>query len=172
MVELEDVRDMIELMYHSYDNGNPINVMDYIETHDKLNYCEALLFPDGTIIDVNPSHTESLIREACKMYHLTKDELFRMMPVYAGVIHYLVEYTNIICIWYDFCIADNITDQQMRSLKLLQDHGIVAHEFGISIKKEKSLVDLREQDKYDEIEKLDRRKLLLIGSILINNVED
>ena len=172
MATLEDVRGTIEELYRSYDDDNPMNIKDYVNAHDKTNYCEALLFPDGTIMDARPSHTEALIREACKMYHTTKKELFNTMPSYVGVIHYLVEYTNIVTIWYEFCIADNITDAQMESLKLLQDNGIIAHEFGISISREKSLVDLREQDKYDEIEKLDRRKMLLIGSILINNVED
>ena len=172
MARLEDVREAIEALYRSYDDDNPVNIKDYIKNHDKTNYCEALLFPDGAIVDARPSHTEALIRETCKMYHITKDEIFQMMPEYAGVIHYLVEYTNIITIWYNFCIADNITDAQMESLKLLQDHNIITHEFGISITKEKSFVELREKNKYDEIEKLDRRKMLLIGSILINDVED
>lgn len=167
----EVIKDELKRAYQNF-NTKPKEINDYIRDHNETAYCEALLFPDGRILDVRPSHTEAITRETCKMFNVSREEINNQMPIHAGVIHWLVEYSNIMAIWYNNAIADDITEEQIRSLELLQENRIIDNIFFIYIAKEKSLIELRDKEDIVDLMKLGKKELVLVHGILINNVED
>ena len=170
-MNISEMRENMEYMYRNYDT-KPKKINDYIKGHDETGYCEALLFPDGRMLDARPSHTEAITREACKMFNVSREEIEKQIPIYAGVIHWLVEYSNIMVMWYNNAIADDITEEQIRSLELLQENRIIDNIFYIYIAKEKSLVELRDKGDIENLKKLGKKHMVLVNGILINDVGD
>lgn len=120
-----------------------MKVEQYIPLHNAeyTGYCEALLFEDGEIKDAVPSHMEALINAVCEHDGITRDKLGDMIPASASVVHWIVEHSNIIAIWYNNAIVHTITNTQMDSLRLLQENGCISNKFHIQISKEKSLCE-------------------------------
>lgn len=92
-----------------------MTIDNYIKNHDAVNYCEAIVFPNGDIEDAIPGHTYKLMSITNKSY----DEINKLMPESAAPLDWLLGYTECIAIWYDFFRYDSITDAQLESLKKL-----------------------------------------------------
>lgn len=95
----------------------------FIAHHNKINYCEAIVMPDGSIVYAEPSHLKALV----KLTKKSCDEIGKLIPKHAVPINWLVEYTGCACIWFDYCIMpDKYTDAQIAAIQALCDNGIMA----------------------------------------------
>lgn len=142
---------------------NRNNIDSFIQNHVHDSYCEAILFDDGTISYAIPSHNEMLIRIALERDNITRNELDKAMPIEASPVHWLTEYLNCSSLWFNSCISCNLTDLQKESLIKLQKVGVIANNYIIDISIEKTLLDLRAQDKIDEINNLERKSFILLN---------
>lgn len=137
-----------------------MKVEQYIPLHNTeyTGYCEALLFEDGEIKDAVPSHMEALINAVCEHDGITRDKLDSMIPASASVVHWIVEHSNIIAIWYNNAIVHTITNAQMDSLRLLQENGCIS--------KEKSLCEATKSGNMELVEEIsdERKEYDLINS--------
>lgn len=103
-----------------------VNIDDFIKNHTYINYCEAILYPDGDITYAAPSHLNALIRITDR----TADDIYDEMPIYDSPIHWLMEYTGCISVWTDgVMFPKDITDQQVESLKKLKNEKLTQVKF-------------------------------------------
>ena len=119
--------DYIDKIYGSI-KDNKLEVEDFIKQHNHIQYCEAILYPDGTISYVKPSHTETLIRAT----GMTHKEVYEEMPVTANVMSWLLDKTRCIAIYYDGYIEPpnkKITLAQKIALKKLIESDIVSFKY-------------------------------------------
>ena len=82
-----------------------MKVEEYIKQHTSINYCEALIFPNGDIINATPSHIEALIKQVTYDYSLRRDKLVEMIPCDASPLHWIIDRYNYGCIWYNSAIV-------------------------------------------------------------------
>lgn len=99
-----------------------MNVEEYIKQHNAINYCEAIIYPDGTIENAIPSHLEKLKKIANK----PKKVLNKMMPITASPIEWLIGYTKCIAVWWGLFKYDSITSEQLNTIQQLVNHGVMA----------------------------------------------
>lgn len=104
-----------------------MDIKEYINTHkDYINYCEAIIYPDGSIEDAIPSHTEKLI----EITKEDRDILCDKMPIEAGPVAWLVDYTNCCSVWYNMgMLPENLTKEQEYTIEKLKEHGILSSDF-------------------------------------------
>lgn len=121
-----------------------MNIHEFIEQHPYINYCEAVIFPNGDIEYATPSHIYKLVSITGK----TQEEINNEMPMKAVPLEYLVEYTKCISVWYNSFIYNDITDVQKVSLQLLVDHDIIANGIIGEYTNEKSKCEIL--DKFDK----------------------
>ena len=115
-----------------------MTVKEYIKQHNHINYCEAIIYPDGTIEDAIPSHTEKLFR----IINISKQKILDIMPEDASPLAWLVDYTNCVSIWFDNgFIPENITKAQINSINELLKHNIIKKPYVAYMKKEKSIIE-------------------------------
>lgn len=99
---------------------------EYIKQHNHVGYCEALVFPNGDIIDAVPSHTEALIKQAMCGYSLSRKELADMMPGNASPLHWIIDRYNYGCIWYNSAIVSvDHTEAMLDTIQKLIDANIL-----------------------------------------------
>jgi hypothetical protein len=131
-----------------------MKVKDFVEQHKHINYCEAIIFPNGDIEYANPSHTEKLI----SITNEPKEELDRKIPIDAGPVAWLVDYTGCVVLWYDFCyLPEQFTSAQAFTIAELLKAKIVHNPYIGHQLKEKAIIErnnlYRETGKFKEIEK-------------------
>lgn len=98
-----------------------MNVEEYIKQHDEINYCEAIIYPDGTIEDAIPSHLEKLK----KITNLPRKVLNKMMPCSASPIDWLLGYTKCVAVWWALFKYDSMTPEQLNTIQELVNHGVM-----------------------------------------------
>ena len=120
--------DYIDKIYGSI-KDNKLEVEDFIKQHNHIQYCEAILYPDGTISYVKPSHTETLIRAT----GMTHKEVYEEMPVTtSSVMLWLLDKTRCVAIYYDGYVEPpnkKITLAQKIALKKLAESDIVSFKY-------------------------------------------
>ena len=119
--------DYIDKIYGSI-KDNKLEVEDFIKQHNHVQYCEAILYPDGTISYVKPSHTETLIRAT----GMTHKEVYEEMPITANIMSWLLDKTRCVSIYYDgYIVPPNkkITLAQKIALKKLTESDIVSFKY-------------------------------------------
>lgn len=104
-----------------------MTIEEYLKTHkEQYAYCEAIIFPDGTIEDAIPSHLEKLI----KITGEDRDTICKKMPMSAGPVAWLVDYTGCCSVWYKFgMLAENITPEQENTITMLKEAGQLSKDF-------------------------------------------
>ena len=127
-----------------------MNVQDYINQHTDINYCEAIIYPDGSIEDARPSHLEKLIQISNK----PREILIQEMPISAGPVDWLVDYNNCCSIWFEMGkLPENVTDEQIDTIKVLKGHGIISKYFKATQSFEKKICEANDNyEKYTEEE--------------------
>ena len=107
---------------------------DFIERYDHINYCEIIVLEDGGIIEVRPSHVETLRMIYEKRYGLNEKESWDIMPISASPVEWYVNELGVVSSWYDEAIFpnDGVTEAQFDTFKALNESGKVA--FDISTK--------------------------------------
>lgn len=94
----------------------------FIENHNYINYCEAIIHRDGEVEYAIPSHIEKLI----KITGEYREIIYEKMPVTASPILWLVEYTGCIAVYTDFYYKpEKCTIKQALSLMKLIKNGLV-----------------------------------------------
>ena len=97
-----------------------MKVEEYIKQHNHTAYCEAIIFPNGEIIDARPSHTEALIRQVMCDYSLCREEIAKMMPDNASPLHWIIDKFNYGCVWYNSAIVSvNHTEAILNTIQEL-----------------------------------------------------
>lgn len=93
---------------------------EFLKTDENTRYCEILISPDGMIHYARPAHMYKLM----DLTGLPMEELDQKMPKMASPVHWLVEYTGFISVWYNAFIAPvGITKSQIDVLFDLAMHG-------------------------------------------------
>jgi hypothetical protein len=94
-------------------------VEDFISSHSRTNYCEAIVYKDGTIKYAEPCHIDALIRVTGE----DKDIINEKMPTTAAPIYWLINYTGCIAVWTNFFISgENMTREQAHTIDELIKH--------------------------------------------------
>ena len=124
-------QEVLEQDYKYLDNiylnikDNKLHIDEFIKNHRHINYCEAVIYRDGTIAYVNPSHVETLIRAT----GLTHSEVYNEIPIWEHTILWLVNKTGCIAVWYGDYVAPKdkkLTLEQHITLKKLSNSNIVS----------------------------------------------
>ena len=96
---------------------------EFIKQHNYINYCEAVIAPDGDVEYALPGHVYKLAAIAEE----SQDELDNMMPMRAAPLYWLVEHTKYASVWYNqFILPHGYTGKQIETLQALCDAGIIA----------------------------------------------
>lgn len=101
------------------------SITKFIRDHSHINYCEAIVHPDGEVEYASPSHTEALIR----IYGKPRDILWQEMPIYDSPVVWLIVHTKCIPVWSNgYILPDDIrpTLRQLASLNKLVAAGLVS----------------------------------------------
>jgi hypothetical protein len=96
-----------------------------MEMHKRtfINYMEAVILPSGEVQYAVPSHQEKLIAIfLADNNHLTREQLWEIIPIWVDVIAWLQKYTGCISVWSDFYAGDPTTPEQKATLDLLIEH--------------------------------------------------
>ncbi len=113
-------------------------VNDYIQQHDDICYCEAIIYPDGSIEDAQPSHVEKLI-SICEE---SRQEINNKMPFDASPLAWLVDYTKCVSLWYNSCyLPENLTNQQIATITELIKNNIISNQYLGIMSKELSITN-------------------------------
>ena len=120
-------------------------IHEHLEVNNYKNYCEALIYPDGTIDYAIPSHTQALENRM----NLPHRVVMKMIPRWASPVHWMSEYLKIASIWYDFCILPKgYTEEQIETIKTLMKKNILSRVFSCQVSDEIE----RTSDKKEDIE--------------------
>ena len=124
--EKEEIEEKYRYLDFLYSNikDEKLHIDDFIKNHNHINYCEAIIYRDGTIAYCRPSHIETLIRET----GLTHSEIYNSIPIFENVLLWLLNKTGCICVWYgDYITPENrkLTLAQHITLKKLSESNIV-----------------------------------------------
>lgn len=84
-------------MYFNKMEFKKVAIDEFVSNHKHINYCEAVIYPDGCITYAVPSHQQALI----KIANLSMEELDELMPMTAGSIEWLTDYTMCIPVWFE-----------------------------------------------------------------------
>lgn len=126
------------------------SVDEFISYHNSkyINYCEAIILPDGHITYSEPSHVHKLQMiwgvPLTELYcgGETRDKLWKSMPQSASPVHWLSEELNCVVLWYDAIIfPPNYTEAQMYSVKQLMKNKCIDEYPLIQITIEKDVCD-------------------------------
>jgi len=126
------------------------NIDDFIAYHNSkyINYCEAIILPDGHITYAEPSHVLKLqLIWGVPMEELyeggfSRDLLWNSMPQFASPVYWLSEALNCVVLWYNAILfPPNYTEAQIDSVKKLIKERCIASEPLIHVTIEKSLCD-------------------------------
>lgn len=100
------------------------NIDDFVKTYKHIRYCEIIIDELGRVVEVNPSHTQTLIN----LSGMTETEVWKRCPIEANPIQWLTNTTGYIAVWYDFFIGPQkgLNRLQKRSLEKLFQKGLVA----------------------------------------------
>lgn len=120
-------------------------IKNHLNTY--INYCEALILPDGEISYAVPSHVYALQKlwgiPENELYDIStpkQQELALKMPLTASPLHWLCEDLNIVSVWYNQLVFPlTYTAKQLSSVKKLISSGCISKNLDISVTVEKSI---------------------------------
>lgn len=122
------------------------NINDYIDQHNDICYCEAIIYPDGTIEDCIPSHQLKLIEITNKKNNINnpydKNLLLNIIPLEADVNNWLICYNNVVALWYNFCFYNIMNDKQKYSIQKLINNNILSNNYRCIYTDEKRRIEL------------------------------
>jgi hypothetical protein len=128
-----------------------MKVEDYIKQHNHIAYCEALIFPNGEIIDARPSHTEALIKEVIHSYSLSREQLSEMIPDNASPLHWIIDKFNYGCIWYNSAIVSvDHTETILNTIQKLINANVLQNVFRVEETDEYRRCKILSAEEFDE----------------------
>lgn len=112
-----------------------LNITSFIKLTEKFpdqfrNYCEIIIDPYGSIIPINPSHQETVIRYAMEKENKSRKEIIKEIPPAYSILHYYIDKYNLIAVWYSSYIHGTYINKkpnrfQQRTLNLLVKNGLI-----------------------------------------------
>lgn len=139
-----------------------MNVKDYIEQHNSIHYCEAIIYPNGDIENAIPSHIYKLISITGK----SKKEINKLMPINASPLEWLLGYTNCISVWYNFFKYDFISNEQINTVQELVNHGILINGIIGYYTDELDRCNLINEDRIDELSDRPNKKIQIWRNVI------
>jgi hypothetical protein len=137
-----------------------MNVKDYIKQHNHIAYCEALIFPNGEIIDARPSHVEALIRQTICDHSLTREQISEMMPNNASPLHWLIDRYNYGCVWYDSAIVSvDCTEAVLNTIQELINAGVLRNVVQINTTDEYKRCEILSSKNFDKAKLLNLKRM-------------
>lgn len=127
----DELQEELDEHYKKMDNlylnieDNKLDIDTFIKEHKHVYYCEAIIYRDGRIAYVRPSHIETLIRET----GLTHKEIYDEMPSCEYILYWLLDKTGCVAVWYNTYAAPRnkkLTLAQKITLKKLSNTDIVS----------------------------------------------
>lgn len=125
----DGIKAIYEQLDHSYKmhitNLKCRNVDDVIKEHDHIRYFKAVIDPKGMVLNIIPDYLNTLI----SLTGFIPSEIYKIMPMDASPLRWLVEYTNsIVCNYDDYMLPTEITLDQKKSLNKLITSGVMSKE--------------------------------------------
>lgn len=91
-----------------------------------INYCEVIIWPDGTIEYAIPSHSEKCLLEYCKLKGWTREYCVEHFRHDADCYDKMMSELGIIYVWYNnIHNVTRLTDAQLNALSLLLCYGCI-----------------------------------------------
>lgn len=129
-----------------------MKIEQFITQHEHKQYCEIVIAPNGDIEYAIPSHLYKLIR----ITEESKDDIDKKMSYRAAPLEWLIEYTGYGVAWYDnFIVPYGYTDEQIHSIQMLINNGIMSPIVTGKVTQEKTTCEL-----LDEFDKTGDKSLL------------
>ena len=90
-------------------------------------YCEIILDILGNVYMVSPSHKKTLMWLYCKKYNITNEELYKEIDVTMLFDEYIISKEKYVAVWYDYIkiSCEGMTSRQKRTIRLLQENGLI-----------------------------------------------
>lgn len=136
----------------------------FVLQHNKkyINYCEAIILPNGDIEYAIPSHQHKLKEIWGVPYNpysetpsRAEQVLWNIVPPEADVCEWLCEDLKCISVWYNYVVIPiNYTEESLNSYLELVKNKCVSKESLIKVSIEKSLINLRNQESFKELDDL------------------
>jgi hypothetical protein len=99
------------------------DIFTFIKEHSYVDYCECIIYKDGTIEYACPNHLEVLIRYTGE----TKEQIYGKMNIFDSPIDWLVQYTGCIAVYTNGYLKPNIvTSEQQKVLDALIKNNLVS----------------------------------------------
>lgn len=101
-----------------------VRVEDFIKNHKHVYYCEAIIFSDGTVAEVRPSHQLTVLREIDP----DTDNLFKKIPFREDPLDWGLNEIGAIAVWYEGYILPTKTmpsDAAFNSLYKLVENKLI-----------------------------------------------
>lgn len=122
-------------------------------------YCDVLILKNGDVVDVKFGHTNTLIKLSGK----SENEIWSEMPLSAGPLAWLVDYTNIVAVDYEVILIPEITTiEQNNTILKLYKNKLIAKKCKVLQLLEKKRLDMEkkyiETGEHDYIDELPRPK--------------
>lgn len=117
-----------------------VKIDDFIENHSFINYCEAIIFPDGDISYACPSHQNAILN----FLNMSVEEAMDIIPMCASPIHWLVDKSGCIAVWTNGYIKPTgeelyYRDEIEKGLFLTRDEKAARYNYTCSPKQKESL---------------------------------
>lgn len=119
--------EWLEDFFYNRFKTEKVNIDDFIKNHNYTCYCESIIFEDGRIAYVKPSHTETLLREVSEITKMSRDEIYNKIDIWDSPLEWAQEFTGAIAVWFEgFKLPRNrvLTEEQVISLKKLLNAGL------------------------------------------------
>ena len=95
---------------------------DFIKQHNHTRYCEALISKEGLVAYAVPSHQQAALNTT----GLTIEEARTLIPSSASPMHWALEYSEMIAVWFNSIIfIPSISEKAKESLKLLTINKVI-----------------------------------------------
>lgn len=123
-----------------------VKIDDFIENHSFINYCEAIIFPDGDVSYACPSHQNAILN----FLNLSIKEAMDIIPICASPIHWLVDKSGCIAVWTNGYMEPNgeelyYRDEIEKGIILTREEKAARYTYSCSIEQKESLLKLLEK---------------------------
>ena len=101
---------------------------EFIQQHNHICYCEAIIYPNGDIEYAVPSHQKKLINIYQKVYGFSsEEEAWNSISVYEYSLPWICNKVKCVSVWYNnVIIPSHITKKQIETLLKLNDCKIIS----------------------------------------------
>ena len=102
----------------------------FFKHYNHINYCEIVIYPDGTVAEAAPSHQEKLIKILTNKLQNNREEIRELFlsgqEETDNFQQWLLEETGCVSVWfYHLSFPSIVTKEQVKTIKLLIQNGKV-----------------------------------------------